>query len=58
MALLVRHPEIARERTEIRPPARLYRSGSHLIIYRIEPGWLQLLRFVHARQNWAAYLNE
>ncbi len=32
MALLVRHPEIARERPEIRPPVRLYRSGSHLII--------------------------
>ena len=58
MDLLVRHPEIARERTEIRTPVRLYRSGSHLIIYRIEAGWLQVLRIVHARQNWAAYLNE
>lgn len=58
MALLVRHPEIARERTEIRPPVRLYRSESHLIIYRIEAGWLQVLRIVHARQSWTAYLNE
>lgn len=58
MDLLVQHPGIARERTEIRPPVRLYRSGSHLIIYRIEEEWLQVLRIVHARQNWVAYLNE
>lgn len=58
MNLLVQHPGIARERTEIRPPVHLYRSGSHLIIYRIEAGWLDVLRIVHARQNWAAYLNE
>jgi len=36
--LLVLHLGIARERVEIRPPVRLYRSGSHLIIYRIEAG--------------------
>ena len=58
MDLLLQHPGIARERTELRPPVRLYRSGSHLIIYRIEAGWLDVLRIVHARQNWAAYLNE
>ena len=58
MDLLVQHPSIARERTEIRLPVRLYRSGSHLIIYRIEAGWLEVLRIVHAWQNWAAYLNE
>ncbi|SIS91321.1 type II toxin-antitoxin system RelE/ParE family toxin [Phaeovulum vinaykumarii] len=58
MDLLVRHPGIAREHSEIRPPVRLYRSGSHLIIYRIEADWLEVVRIVHARQNWAAYLNE
>lgn len=58
MSLLVRHSEMARERLEIRPPVRVYRSGSHLIIYRIEDGWLDVLRIVHARQNWMAYLSE
>ena len=58
MSLLVRHPEIARERLEIRPPVRVYRSGPHLILYRIEDSWLDVLRIVHARQNWTAYLNE
>jgi len=56
--LLVQHPGIARERVEICPPVRLYRSESHLIIYRIEAEWLDMLCIVHARQNWAAYLNE
>jgi len=55
--LLVQHPGIARERVEIRPPVRLHRLGSHLIIYRIEVGCLAVLRIVHSRQNWAAYLN-
>lgn len=58
MSLLVRHSEMARERLEIRPPVRSDRSGSHLIIYRIEDGWLDVLRIVHARQNWMAYLSE
>jgi toxin ParE1/3/4 len=58
MDLLVQHPGIARERREIRPPVRLYRSETHLVVYRIEAGWLDVLRIVHARQNWAAYLNE
>jgi toxin ParE1/3/4 len=58
MSLLVRHPEIARERLEIRPPVRVYRSGSHLILYRIEDSWLNVLRIVHARQNWTTYLHE
>ena len=58
MSLLVRHPQIAPERLEIRPPVRVYRSGSHLILYRIEDSWLDVLRIVHARQNWTAYLNE
>jgi len=56
--VLVRHPEIARERLEIRPPVRVYRSGSHLIIYRIEDGCLAVLHIVHARQDWATYLTE
>ncbi|PVA08536.1 hypothetical protein DC366_18760 [Pelagivirga sediminicola] len=49
---------MARERLEIRPPVRVLRSGSHLILYRIEVGWLEVLRIVHARQNWTAYINE
>jgi toxin ParE1/3/4 len=56
MAFLVQHPQIAPERRETRPPVRLYRSGSHLIIYRVEVSWLHVLRIVHARQNWVELL--
>lgn len=58
MAFLVQHPQIAPERREVRPPVRLYRSGSHLIIYRVEAGWILVLRVVHARQNWVELLKE
>ena len=55
---LLLNPEVSRERREFRPPVRIRRSGSHLIIYRIEPGWLSVFRIVHARQNWADLLDE
>lgn len=58
MAFLVQHPQITPERRETRPPVRLYRSGSHLIIYRVEVGWLHVLRIAHARQNWVDLLKE
>ncbi|MCC5991851.1 MAG: hypothetical protein JJT99_04940 [Rhodobacteraceae bacterium] len=49
-------PKEARESHLIRPPVRLYRSGSHLILYRIAAGWLAVLRIVHMRQNRADLL--
>lgn len=55
---LLQHPEIARERTEIRPPVRLHRYGSHLIIYRIADDHLAVVRIVHARQHWQALLSD
>lgn len=58
MDLLVREPKLARESHLIRPPVRLYRSGSHLIVYRTATSWLEVLRIVHVRQNWVSILNE
>lgn len=58
MDLLVREPRLARESHYVRPPVRLYRSGSHLIVYRTATSWLEILRIVHVRQNWASILNE
>ena len=51
------HPEIARERREIDPPVRLHPYRSHLIIYRIEHDRLAVIRVVHRRQHWQAFLN-
>ena len=58
MDLLVQEPRLARESHLIRPPVRLYRSGSHLIVYRTATSWLEILRIVHVRQNWVSILNE
>lgn len=49
-------PEIARERLEFDPPVRIHPSAEHLIVYRIEPGFLSILRVLGARQNWQAIL--
>ena len=56
--LLGDFPEMVRERAEISPPIRLYPSGRHLILYRLEAGALVILRVVHQRQNWPAWLSE
>ena len=52
------HPEIARERREIDPPVRLHPYRSHLIIYRIEGDHLAIIRVVHRRQHWQAFLSD
>ena len=58
LRLLCDHPEIERERLEIKPAVRLHRYGSHLIVYRIEDDHLAIIRVVHNRQHWQALLNE
>jgi len=40
------------ERRELRPPARLHRHRSHVIVYRVEAPWLAVVRILHIRQNW------
>ncbi len=55
-AMLLRHPEIAREYTEIDPPVRLHPHRSHLIVYRIEADCLAVIRILHTRQHWQSLL--
>ncbi|HKL44853.1 MAG TPA: type II toxin-antitoxin system RelE/ParE family toxin [Roseovarius sp.] len=56
--LLAAFPEMARERTELDPPVRIYPSEAHLVIYRREGQGIEIIRFLHARQDLASYLLE
>jgi toxin ParE1/3/4 len=50
--LLAENPELARERTELTPPMRIHPHGSHLIVYRAEPGAILIVRIRHGREDW------
>ena len=56
MALLCAAPFVARERAEFAPPVRIHPHKSHLIVYIVEGACLKVVRILHARQNWRAYL--
>ena len=56
--LLAEQPEIALERKELDPPARLYLFRSHLVIFTANATELDILRVVHARSNWQAAFTE
>ena len=56
--LLAEFPEMARERSEFRPPVRFHPNGSHLVIYRSEGQGIEIIRVLHAHQNLTAYLQE
>lgn len=56
--LLAEFPEMARERAEFTPPARIHPSGSHLVIYRLEEQGVEIIRILHAHQNLLAFLQE
>lgn len=51
--LLAEQPEIARERPELNPPVRIHPVASHLVVYRIESDYLDIMRIRHAREDWA-----
>ena len=45
-------PELARQRDEFTPPVRIYRCGSHLVIYRVEVDHVLVIRLRHVREDW------
>jgi toxin ParE1/3/4 len=49
--LLVRHPEIGRERPDIAAGVRYLTSGSYLILYRLTPDFIEVVRYVHGRRD-------
>ena len=56
--LLCAHPDIARLRAEFTPPVRLHRNRSHLVIFVVDAGEVNVIRVVHGRSNWGALLEE
>jgi toxin ParE1/3/4 len=51
--LLAANPEMARERTELSPPARVHPCGSHIIVYVVaEDGAVLVVRVRHGREDW------
>ncbi len=56
--LLAGFPELARERFEFTPPVRIHPSGAHLILYRRDREGIEIIRVLHARQDFTAYLQD
>lgn len=56
--LLVKFPEMSRERLEFIPPVRIHPSGAHLVLYRLEGQGAEIIRILHSHQNLSAYLQE
>ena len=54
--LLAEMPEIARERVEFRPPVRLHRYRSHMIVFVADADRIEVIRVLHGRADWASLL--
>ncbi len=50
--LLAGNPEMARERPELSPPARVHPCGSHIIIYVVDDRGVLVVRVRHGREDW------
>lgn len=57
LGTLCEMPQIARERTELQPPVRLYPVRSHLIAFLLQGERLIVVRVLHARADWLALLS-
>ncbi|WP_346764221.1 type II toxin-antitoxin system RelE/ParE family toxin [Caulobacter sp. SLTY] len=51
--MLAEHPTMVRERRELKPPVRIHRYGSHVIVYMIEDQGIAILRVRYGRENWS-----
>ena len=56
-ALLADNPRMARERTELDPPMRLYPYRAHLIVYVEGDEGILIVRVLHGRQDWQRLLS-
>lgn len=51
--LIVLHPRLAQERSEIVPPVRIHPSGAHVIVYTVDANDdVLIIRVRHGREDW------
>ncbi|MFH1804461.1 MAG: type II toxin-antitoxin system RelE/ParE family toxin [Pseudomonadota bacterium] len=55
--ILADMPTMARERPEFSPPIRIHPFASSLIVYRVDPGPITILRLLGRSQNWQDILH-
>lgn len=55
--LLSDNPYMARERSELKPPARLHPYGAHMIVYVLQDSGILVVRVLHGRQDWQSLLS-
>ncbi len=55
--LIASAPEMARERAEFSPPVRIHAHRDQLIVYRVEPDHILIIRILGGATNWQAVLN-
>lgn len=55
--LLAEHPQIARERPEIGPGARVHPYRRHLILYSATDDRLFVSRIIHANADWNDWIS-
>lgn len=55
-AMIAAMPGLARERAEFVPPVRIHVHESHLVIYRVAPGYVLILRLLGGKQDWLSIL--
>lgn len=54
--ILALNPQMARERSELRPPVRIHPYGSHVVAYIIEGEDILIVRVLHGSQDWERHL--
>lgn len=54
--VLLAMPKMARERMDFVPPVRIHPTGAHLIIYRANESFLDILRVLGGQRDWQLLL--
>ena len=56
MERLMRFPEFGRTADEVGPGLRIVPAGSHIVVYRLQPDVVAVIRILHQRMDLAGHL--